>query len=106
VIRKRWGDVHLYIDYDQKTADLNKMIFEALYADKEAIEAEFGGPLQWDYSAERRSQYVRIRFTSGGLAGDWTWPMLQEDMVEALIRMDQVLTPRLRRMELASQALG
>jgi hypothetical protein len=99
VIRRKWGDVHLYIDNLQKDSDLNRMVFEALYADREAIEAKFGGPLEWDYNAHRRSQYVRIRLTSGGLAGNWTWPQLQADMVEALIRMDQVLTPRLRQLE-------
>jgi hypothetical protein len=100
VIRKKWADVQLLIEYDLRSNEKNRAIFEALYADRAAIEAEVGEPLDWDYKPERRSQYVRKRFTSGGLVCDWTWPALQDDMINAMIRFDRAIRPRLLNIKL------
>lgn len=61
----------LYIDAPDVTD--NKALFDRLAIDKDGIEADFGGPLQWDRLDDRRAS--RIRYSvSGGWADESTWP--------------------------------
>ena len=99
VILNDWAQVELYIDYDHGTGEKNKVIFDALYAHKEAIEKEFGGPLHWERLDDKRASRVRKRFTDGGLTSPDTWPVLQEKMIDSMIRLDKTLRLRLAKIE-------
>ena len=96
-IRMNDASVNLYIDRGSGEADKNKRIFDALLADKDGIERDFGGALEWDYQPNRQSQYVIKRFTSSGLTDDSVWPVLQDEMIDAMIRFDKTLRPRLAK---------
>jgi len=93
------ADVELYIDYDQDTGQKNKAILSALFAEREAIEGEFGGPLDWDPMEGSRAARIRRRFTTGGLAQPDTWPQLQDQMIDAMIRFDIALRSRLAKVK-------
>src|SRR5436309_2499651 len=99
VISMDWAGAELYIDYDHDTGEKNKAIFDALYAQKDAIEKEFGGPLDWERLDDKRASRIRKRFTDGGLTSPDTWPGLQEEMIDAMIRLDKALRPRLANVE-------
>jgi hypothetical protein len=95
-----WTDsaaVELYIDHDQETGAGNKAIFDALEAHKAEIEREFGGPLDWERLDDNRASRIRKRFTSGGLDRPETWPTLQDDMIQAMVRLNDVLRARLAK---------
>jgi hypothetical protein len=91
------GAVELYIDHDQETGAGNKAIFDALAAQKAEIEREFGGSLEWERLDDKRASRIRKRFSNGGLYQPETWPTLQEDMIQAMVRLNDVLGGRLAK---------
>jgi hypothetical protein len=93
------GAVELYIDSSQDTGQTNKTIFDALVAQKDAIEQEFGGPLEWERLSDKRASKIRWSTSVGGLATPDTWPMLQEEMISAMIRFEKALRSRLMKIE-------
>jgi hypothetical protein len=99
VVLMDWAGVELYIDYDHETGAKNKAIFDALTNHKAAIEKEFGGPLDWERLDDKRACRIRKRFTNGGLARPETWPTLQDEMIDAMIRLNDALRVRLAGVE-------
>jgi hypothetical protein len=82
--------VDLYIDVKDKAK--NKALFDALLLQKEAIEADFGSPLEWQRLDDDRAS--RIRKTVGdrrSFLDQEKWPALQDAMIDALIRLDHAL---------------
>jgi hypothetical protein len=91
------GEVALYIDYDHETGQKNKEIFDALYAQKDEIEQEFGEPLEWKRLDESRHSRIEKIIYEGGLAKPDTWPFLQEHMIDAMIRLYHSLHSRVEK---------
>lgn len=89
------GSVCLYIDNDQDTGKGNKAIFDALFQQKEQIHAELGFPLQWDRLDDKRASWIWYEITTGGLDKPDSWPVLQDHMIAAMMKLDQALRPRL-----------
>jgi glutaredoxin len=88
----------VYIDHDHETGQGNKAIFDALAAQKKDIEAEFGGPLEWERLDDRRASRISKWFEGRGLAQPESWPSLREEMIDAMIRLDKVLRGRLSQL--------
>jgi len=99
VIHRNWGSVEMYIDHDRETGVKNKAIFDALLALKRDIERDFGDSLEWERLDDKRASRIRKRFESGGLARPETWPALQDQMIDAMIRLDKALRNRLAKLE-------
>ena len=78
----------------------NKAIFVALAAQKEAIEREFGEALEWERLDNKRACRISKRFTTGGLANPDSWPQLQDEMIDAMIKLDKALRGRLANVKL------
>lgn len=89
----------LYIDHDHDTGEKNKAIFDALYAEKDAIEAEFGEPLDWRRLDDKRACRI-LKLFDGGLRTPDRWDDLQEAMIDAMIRLDAALRPRIAKIQL------
>ena len=84
----------LYIDAPQP--DENKALFDALYAHREAIEAEFGAPLFWQRLNDKRAS--RISFAvPGGWVDDTTWPSTVDQVVNVMQRLYGTLSPRVEQ---------
>jgi hypothetical protein len=97
VILKDGAEVSLYIDVKDK--ERNKSIFDKLYGEKEAIEKDIGAPLNWNPMYGSRASRIYLAIQYGGLHDPSTWPELQDEMVETVIRFDQVFRPRLTKMK-------
>jgi hypothetical protein len=89
--------VELYIDYDQDTGEKNKKILKALEAQKTEIEKEFGGPLEWELLIDKRASRIIKRFKNTGLTHHENWPVIQDEMISAMIRLDKALRPCLAK---------
>jgi hypothetical protein len=94
----RMGDAQVELYIDQGEAEANKRIFDQLFANKEQIEAAFGGPLEWQRLDDRRACRIRHHLTVGGLANRDLWPDIQEAMIDSMVRLEQALKPQIRRL--------
>jgi Domain of unknown function (DUF4268) len=56
-----------------------------------AIEASFGGPLEWDCVEGRRACRIRATIKTGGYRDGDIWPKIQDDMVEAMMKREKAL---------------
>ncbi len=92
-IRRR--DAAAQVVIEGPDAEVNARIFEALEADREKIEAEFGGPLQWERVENRKRCSIGVTL-AGGRDDEDRWPEVQRTMIEAMLRLDRTFRPRIQ----------
>jgi hypothetical protein len=69
-----------------------------LMEDKAAIEAAFRGPLEW-YERENSSNTRVYSEVEGGYRSPpEEWPAIHEKLIDAMIRLDAVMRPRIPRL--------
>lgn len=85
--------VELYIDFGEQAT--NKRLFDALLAQRESIEADFGEVLSWERIDDRRASRV-ARYYSGTISDSATnLQTLRTRVVTAMNRFHTVLLPRI-----------
>jgi hypothetical protein len=99
VIRMGDGEVMLLVDCGPGQYEQTKRVYDALFSDKDAIEADFASPLEWDFQPARRSQRIHKQCMSGSLKDESTWPALQDEMIEAMIRLDRAFRSRVMKID-------
>lgn len=74
----------------------NKKLFDKLYANREAIESEFGAKLEWERLDERKAS--RIKYYIDGLNFDdhSNYPELNEAIISTVIKMRKVFKKYLK----------
>jgi len=96
LILKDGARVELYIDVGDQGR--NKSLFDALLNDRDAIESEFGGELDWQRLDTKRAARIATALRSGSLYQEDSWDALQDQMIDAMIRLDKVMRPRIARL--------
>lgn len=81
--------VELYID--SPVAADNRAVLTALLAHKDAVERDFGGPLEWSVVEGRRATAVIARLAHGGWEDESTWPAAAQAMVTTMDRLYRAL---------------
>ena len=99
-IRMSDAQVELYID--RGDGEDNKRIFDQLLAQREVVERDFGGPLDWQRLDDRRASRIRYVLPGGGLTSRDRWPMIQDAMIEAMVRLERAVKPAIKRLKEAS----
>ena len=98
--KSRGGAVELYID--NGNAEETLAMFDALRADKAAVESEFGSPLDWQRLEDRRGCRIRHVVECQGLQSpESEWPSIQSQMAQSMDRLVKALGPRLSRLPVA-----
>jgi len=97
VILKDHARVELYIDtHDAKR---NKTLFDALARDKVTIEQTFGAALDWQRLDEKRASRICYYIRDyGGLRDREHWDELQDNMVDAMFRLEKALKPYIKKL--------
>ena len=86
-----WTFVELLLDAPDK--ELNKKMFDELYAKKDEVEQAFGGKLKWCRLDNERRSKVQYPIKTGGLRDKReNWPAIQDAMVEAMGRLARAIT--------------
>lgn len=102
VIRKNEADVELYIDSGKESGSENKQIFDILNSSKSVIEKEFGGPLEWQRLDNKRACRIKKTITIGGYRSEESeWSVIQEAMIDAMIRLDKSLKPFIQKLKIS-----
>ncbi len=81
----------LYID--NKDASWNEALFDVLHRDREEIEREFGGALEWKRLDDKRASRINA-VIDGGWVGEDDWPRVVKEVVDAMSRLHATLAPR------------
>jgi hypothetical protein len=95
VIRKRDGQVELKIDGNVATG---AAAFATLKAERDAIEAEFGAPLEWEEPPAIGGWRIQHRTEGGYRDAETDWPAIQARMIQAMIRLDAAVRPRVAKL--------
>lgn len=100
-IRKNDCGAELYIDRGKGSEEINRKIYDQLYANNEAIEAAFGGALSWQALEAKRA--CRINFTvPGGYRSDESqWDAIQAKQVDAMTRLNNALQPFIKKLDIS-----
>ncbi|MBI4640244.1 MAG: DUF4268 domain-containing protein [Candidatus Tectomicrobia bacterium] len=99
-IRQHEASVELYIDRGKESDEENKQILDILASHKDAIESAFGGPLEWESKEGRRACRIWKQIVSGGYRDEERWPEIHDQMIEAMIRLEQVLKPYIAQLKI------
>jgi hypothetical protein len=90
VLTQESGQVECYIRLG-KDVERTLAAFEALQAQKEAIEAAFGDTLDWQDLPGRTGCRICKELPGGWKAPESEWPGIQDRMIDALIRLDRAV---------------
>ena len=99
-IREHNSQVELYIDLGKGCDVENKHAFAALKKEKEAVEAVFNGPLDWQDLSGIRACRICTLIEGGWKSPQETWSDTHAAMVDAMIRLDRALRPHVQGLRL------
>jgi hypothetical protein len=94
VASKSYGRAELYIDRGSK--EENEFIFDELFAYKEQIEKDFGGPLIWERLEEKRACRIKSE-APGNVYDEEQWDAMQSFMVDRMVKLDNALRNPLKK---------
>ena len=83
--------VELYINQSDEAANLNA--FNELHRQKEAIEKEFGGELEWQELPNRQACRIRKVVRGGYRSPEPEWPTIHQELVRSMIDLDRAIRP-------------
>ena len=99
VIRQHDAGAQLTIEGED--ADENRAIFEELAEQRPSIEDEFGGKLEWSQVEGRKRRQIGVTIPGGGYRDDrGRWPEIQDAMIDAMVRLERALKPRIKDLRL------
>lgn len=98
VIRQHAGTVELF--FGRKDSAANKKMFDELHAHKVEIEQAFGDALSWERLDGKLGSKIAHYVEIGGYQDtDETWKLVQERMVDAMIRLERSVKPFLSNLK-------
>jgi len=76
-----------------QSPEINRNRIEDLLSRKDEIEERFGELLDWDIKEGRKQHYIRTFGAFGGLEDKDQWGVIQNDLVERLIKFETTIKP-------------
>ena len=95
---KNYARAELYIDRGDRNE--NKRIFDALFSQRQAIEADFGGELIWERLDDRQFSRVKAE-AEGNIYDEERWKGMIEYMTDAMVRLEKAIKGRVREVAAA-----
>lgn len=99
-ITYKYGQAELYIDRGKDRDKENKKIFDLLHSHRQEIEKDFGDKLNWERLEDRRACRICKRFDYAALGDRDKWGKLQDDMIDAMMRLEGALRRHLKGIEI------
>lgn len=95
-------NAHIELRIRRDTFEESKRIFDSLQKNKDTIERAFGDRLEWlrrDDADDVRNCHIRYVISLGGLRDRDRWPEIQDQMIDAMIRLERALKPEIQRLK-------
>ena len=89
------NDSYVYLTFKFEDDVKTERVFDALTKQKKEIESTFGEPLIWSPQTGSLWPWIGKKFAKQGLQTPEAWPKLQDEMIDAMIRLNKVLRHRL-----------
>ena len=86
-------------DFRFKTVS-SKALYQLFYSDKEAIENEFGGALEWNELPDGKESYVTVTKEKADFRNENDWNSQFNWLAERLEKLDTVFRKRVRKVDL------
>lgn len=101
VVTNKYGKCELYFDKGKgyEKPNINKIRFDNLYRHKNQIEKAFGRKLNWERLDNARASRISIKFEGVGLINKEKWDNLQDKMVDAMVRLEEVFKKYIRELD-------
>lgn len=99
-ITYKYGQVELYIDFGKGYDKDNKSVFDQLYSKRKEIEQAFGEALRWERLDNRRASRISKRYDYSGLGDKNKWDKLENDMIDAMIRLEKSFKKPIRELKI------
>jgi hypothetical protein len=93
-VRQNDSQVELWIALGSGQAMKNKAAFKALQTQRAGIEADFGGPLDWQELPEGEGCRVRFVIEGGYKSPPELLPSIFAGLVDAMVRLDKAMRTR------------
>lgn len=93
-------EVFCYIDLGSGRDDVTKDVFRALEAQKDEIEAHFGGSLVWEVLEKRRACRILKGVDGGWKAPEAGWPALQDRLIETMERFEAAIRKPIENLDI------
>ncbi len=77
----------------------SKAVYHQFYSDKEAIEKEFGGVLEWNESPEGKESYVTVTKDKADFRNDNDWENQFTWLADKLECLDKVFRKRVKKID-------
>lgn len=96
-VREHDAQAEIYIDLGKNSEAENEKLFDILYADRDPIEKEFGGPLEWERLDSRKACRIRKVVGGGGWGDEPSWPGVHDELIDTMIRLEGAFRPFLTK---------
>lgn len=100
VTRQTDSQAELWISLGKGRAIDNQAAFDQLLAQREAIEREFGSPLEWMDLADAEGRRIRFLVDGGWRSPSEEWPVVHEALIDAMTRLDKVFRKRVAALKI------
>ena len=89
----RGSDSHVELEIDIRGEGKCERVFRHFQEHAQAIEAVFGGELEWDHSSARRACHIRSNIVGGWKSPQEEWPQIHQIMVEKIVKLETAIRP-------------
>ena len=91
----KYGRAEIYIDRGEQAE--NKYIFDQLLAQRQVLEATFGGPMEWERLDHRRACRIKCE-TEADMFKREDWPRMIDFMTNAMVRMEKTFGETIQKL--------
>ena len=93
------------LDLQRGNKEENKWLFDRLEGQREQLERDFGGPLEWRRMEDRKSSRIDLSRSFDSYNKE-VWPEIAKWLAEHVSRLESALKPRLQRLNRELKARG
>ncbi len=101
IILNSYAGCEIYLDKGKGyiNPNINKQRFDSLFHDKLGIEERFGISLDWERLDNKRASRIAVRFPDMSLNDRENWDKMQEKMIDAMIKLEEIFRNYILQLE-------